>query len=200
VPHSLYDLPLDLSARLDAIAAPLPDPQPLRYAAVLATFLQPIDIAEGPRLLLIERARTLRKHAGQLAFPGGKPETTDLDLLDAALREAQEEVGLDRDRVRVLGRLAPVPTPSGFLIIPYVATALDAWTPTVVDPGEVAATLTPSLRSLSDPSTYIFRGNAEWKGQHYEMHEFSIHTPPLWGATGRMVFDLLRRMDLEPRP
>jgi len=196
---SPYDLPLDLGARLDAIAAPIPDPAPLRYAAVIAPLLPAIDDS-GPRLLLIERAGTLRKHAGQLAFPGGKPEPEDRDLLDTALREAEEEVSLDRAEVSVLGRLAPVPTPSGYLIIPYVARVLSDWTPKALDRQEVARTLTPSLRSLCDPATYTWRGSAEWQGQHYELHEFAIHTPPLWGATARMVFDLLQRLEIEPRP
>lgn len=197
---SPYDLPLDLGARLDAIRAPLPDPEPLRFAAVLAPLLPAIDAQEGPRLLLIERAQNLRNHAGQLAFPGGKPEPDDDDLLDTALREAEEEVGLHRERVAILGRLAPVPTPSGYMIIPYVARVLDDWTPGPIDKGEVAATLTPSLRLLSDPSRYIFRGSADWRGQYYELHEFTIHVPPLWGATARIVFDLLRRLEIEPRP
>lgn len=192
-------IPNDLGARLEAIAAPLPDPKPLRYAAVLAPLLPAIDPEEGPRLLLIERAGDLRKHAGQLAFPGGKPEPDDRDLLETALREAEEEVALDRRVVRVLGRLAPVPTPTGYMIIPYVARVVSDWRPTVLDPGEVAATLTPSLRRLSDPAGYIHRGSAEWRGQHYELHEFAIHTPPLWGATARMVYDLLQRLDLDPR-
>ncbi|HFE45701.1 MAG TPA: CoA pyrophosphatase [Nannocystis exedens] len=200
VTASRYDLPLDLGARLEAIGAPLPDPTPLRFAAVLAPLLPAIDALEGPRLLLIERAQSLRKHAGQLALPGGKPEPGDNDLLDTALREAEEEVGLHREGVAVLGRLAPVPTPSGYMIIPYVARVLDDWAPGPVDQNEVAATLTPSLRLLSDPNGYVFRGSADWRGQYYELHEFTIHNPPLWGATARIVFDLLRRLEIEPRP
>ena len=166
--------------------------------AAVALILREVD--SHLELLLIERAGTLRNHAGQLAFPGGKPEPDDHDLLDTALREAEEEVALDRGAVSVLGRLAPVPTPSGFLIIPYVVRVLNDWTPRAIDRGEVAATLTPSLRRLCDPTTYTWRGSAEWQGQHYDLHEFAIHTPPLWGATARMVFDLLRRLEIEPRP
>lgn len=197
---SPYDLPLDLGARLDPIAGPLPDPTPLRHAAVLASFLPALDPAEGPRLLLIERSGALRKHAGQLAFPGGKPEPSDRDLLETALREAEEEVALDRRLVRVLGRLAPVPTPSGFLIVPYVARVVGDWRPRWDVGGEVETALTPSLRQLSDPALYRARGSAEWQGRTYELHEYAIHTPPLWGATARMVHDLLRRLGLQSTP
>lgn len=192
-----FELPFDLGARLDALAAPLPDPAPLRFAAVLAPFLPAVDPAAGPRLLLIERAGDLRKHAGQLAFPGGKPEPGDHDLLDTALREAEEEVGLERGMVSVLGRLAPVPTPSGYLIVPYVARVDAPWEPRRQS-GEVSAILTPSLRDLSDRERYRYGGRHEWLGRTYDLHEFQIHSPPLWGATARMVYDLLHRLELAP--
>ena len=64
----------------------------------------------------------------------------------------------------------------------------------------MAGALTPSLRVLSDPGRYTHRGSAEWQGRHYDLHEFAIHDPPLWGATARMVYDLLERLELQPRP
>ena len=201
-PPPSYLAPLDLGARLLPIDAPLEDPGPLRHAAVLAPLLPMIDPSEGDRLLLIERSGGLRHHAGQLAFPGGKPEPGDRDLLDTALREAEEEVALDRARVTVLGRLGPVPTPTGYMIVPYVARVLGPWEPRI-DPAEgaeVKATLTPSLRLLADPSRYSHGGSVQWQGRAYDLHEFAIHTPRLWGATARIVYDLLRRLDLDPRP
>ena len=192
------ELPLDLGARLDGLWAPLPDPAPLRFAAVLAPVLPAVDPAIGPRLLLIERAGDLRKHAGQLAFPGGKPEPGDRDLLETALREAEEEVGLGREQVDVLGRLEAVPTPSGYMIVPYVARVRGPWVPRP-QREEVSAILTPSLRDLADPGRYRFAGRHKWLGRAYDLHEFQIHTPPLWGATARMVYDLLERLDLAPR-
>ncbi|MEZ4452600.1 MAG: CoA pyrophosphatase [Nannocystaceae bacterium] len=195
---SSYLVPPGLGARLAPIDAPLDDPTPLRHAAVLAAILPMIDPREGERILLIERSGELRSHAGQLALPGGKPEPGDRDLVETALREAEEEVALARDRVSVLGRLSPVPTPSGFLIVPYVGRVRGPWEPTVV-PGEVVATLTPSLRQLADPRTYTHQGSVEWMGRSYDLHEFAIYTPRLWGATARIVYDLLQRLDLDPR-
>jgi 8-oxo-dGTP pyrophosphatase MutT (NUDIX family) len=187
-----------LAARLDPVGAPIEEPGSLRFAAVLGALLPAIDPAHGPRLLLIERAVGLRKHAGQLALPGGKPELHDLDLLDTALREAEEEVGLDRRAVEVLGRLAPVPTPTGFMIVPYVAQVRGAFEARP-ERGEVSAVLTPSLLELSDPGRYRFGGRHAWMGREYELHEFLIHKPPLWGATARIVYDLLSRLEIAPR-
>lgn len=168
----------------------------LRRAAVLALVLPSgppteEDPGDGPRLLLIERSASLRAHAGQLAFPGGKPEPGDASLVETARREAEEEVGLDR-AVEVLGRLDPVPTPTGFLIVPFVAFAPPGWQPRITSM-EVERLLTPSVARLRDPSIHRVTGRGVWRGFPYEMHEYAIDTPPLWGATARMVWDLLRR-------
>jgi 8-oxo-dGTP pyrophosphatase MutT (NUDIX family) len=193
---SAVQIPRDLRLRLDAVDGPLADPSPLRHAAVLAPLL-PGTLELGPRLLLIERAGNLRAHAGQLAFPGGKPEPTDRDLLETALREAEEEVALPRAQVEILGRLAPVPVPSGFMVVPYVGLVHGPWQPRIQD-SEVKSVLTPSLLELCDPALYRLTGHHEWRGIHYALHEYRIHEPPLWGATARMVFDLLARMGHAP--
>lgn len=187
-------LPPDLGLRLEGIHDELSDPKPLRFAAVLGLLLDRGVDHDDPALLLIERPTTMRQHAGQLAFPGGKPEPDDRDLLDTALREAWEEVRLPRELVSVLGRLHPVPTPTGYMIVPFVARVSAGWAPTKHDEGEVARVLTPSLRTLLDPGVHRSGGTVEWEGQRYEMHEFAISEPPLWGATARMVWDLLERI------
>lgn len=189
--------PFDLGARLERSDAPLPDPGRLRHAAVLA-ILQPVAEA-APKVVLIERAGTLRAHAGQLAFPGGKPESVDATLVDTALREAEEEVGLPRTHAQVIGRLDSVPTPTGFLITPFVAWAREGWEPVACSP-EVHRILTPSFDLLSDPAIHRLTGRGVWEGIHYEMHEFAIHDPPLWGATARMMWDLLGRIRGEAAP
>jgi 8-oxo-dGTP pyrophosphatase MutT (NUDIX family) len=151
--------------------------------------------ARGERLLLIERSRSLSMHAGQLAFPGGKQEPHDRDLLDTALRESEEEVGLCREEVRVLGRLEPVPTPTGFVIVPFVARLLSAWVPSPTSP-EVAAIVLPGLGELCDPGIHRVTDTRRWRGRDYHLHEFKIYDPPLWGATARMTYDLLERASL----
>ncbi len=145
-----------------------------------------------PRLVLIERAGTMRSHAGQVAFPGGKPDEGDGALVNTALREASEEVGLPLAGVEVLGRLAPVPTPSGFCIWPYVAWAPLGWQPMSTSEDEVAAVLTPRLSTLI--AAHTNEGTGVWKGFEYEMHSFAVHDPPVWGATARILWDLLERI------
>ena len=187
-------IPADLSVRLGSAHAPVPAVGGLRHAAVVALLLPDGSArCDDPRLVLIERAETLRAHAGQLAFPGGKPEPHDGSLAHTALREAEEEVGLDRGATELIGRLDPVPTPTGFLIVPFVAWAPPGWLPRPTSP-EVHQILTPTLSRLADPSIHRVAGVREWRGHRYEMHEFAIHDPPLWGATARMVWDLLERL------
>lgn len=186
-------IPRDLSLRLDPVDAPLADPAPMRHAAVIALLLP----GEHTRILLIERPGTMRTHAGQLAFPGGKPDPGDRDLLDTALREAEEEIALPRALVQVLGRLSPVPVPSGYLVVPFVGVVAQPFTPRNNE-AEVKSILTPTLLQLSAPEVHHYAGMREWQGRRYALHEFKIHEPPLWGATARMVHDLLHRMQLVP--
>lgn len=186
-------LPPDLGLRLEGVHDELEAPGKLRFAAVIGLLLDRDAFAAEPSLVLIERPSTMRQHAGQLAFPGGKPEDGDRDLLDTALREAWEEVGLPREEVHVLGRLHPVPTPTGYMIVPFVGRVMSSWQPQRAS-GEVERILTPSLRTLLDPSVHRAKGSVEWEGQRYELHEFAIADPPLWGATARMVWDLLERI------
>jgi 8-oxo-dGTP pyrophosphatase MutT (NUDIX family) len=183
-------LPNDLGRRLDGIHDELGELRGLRFAAVIGLLLEGSD---GPSLLMIERSSKLRQHAGQIAFPGGKPEEGDRDLLDTALREAWEEVGLPRERVNVIGRLAPVPTPTGYMIVPFIGRVVGDWEPQRASP-EVERILTPSLRTLLDPAIHRHVGEVEWRGTSYSLHEFAIADPPLWGATARMVWDLLERI------
>ncbi|PRQ08603.1 NUDIX hydrolase [Enhygromyxa salina] len=183
----------DFGLRLDGVHEELRDPGRLRFAAVIGLLLDGDPGLDGPALVLIERSSKLRQHAGQIAFPGGKVEPGDRDLLDTALREASEEVGLPREQVRVLGRLSPVPTPTGYMIVPYVGRVLGDWQPRPAS-GEVERILMPSLRTLMDPAIHRLTGSVEWEGERYDLHQFDIADPPLWGATARMVWDLLERI------
>ena len=172
-------------------------PACLRPRVVLAAVLALLLPGDLTRILLIERPGTMRAHAGQLAFPGGKPDPGDRDLLDTALREAEEEIGLPRALVQILGRLSPVPVPSGHVVVPFVGVVAEPFTPQNNE-AEVKSILTPTLQQLIDPQVYKFAGMREWQGRRYALHEFNIHQPPLWGATARMVHDLLHRMQLVP--
>lgn len=106
----------------------------LREAAVLV----PIIRHREPSLLLTQRAWTLRKHPGQIAFPGGMRDSTDPSLMVTALREAEEEIAVPTDAVEIIGRLPSVDSASGFRVTPFVG-LIDAGIPQYASESEVAA-------------------------------------------------------------
>ncbi len=182
-----------LRGRLDAGPPPRPVEDGLRTAGVVALLTPAADDRAAPGVVLIERSHHLANHPGQLALPGGKPEAGDRDLWHTALREAQEEVGLTGS-VAPLGRLSPVPTPTGFWIVPYVALAPEGFRPTARS-GEVARVHVPALATLADPRVHRVTGRVPYRGRTYDLHEFDLGLRiPLWGATARVLWDLLRRL------
>lgn len=157
-----------------------------REAAVLAV-LHPS--ADGVRILLIERPSHLHHHAGQVAFPGGRREAGE-SLLETALRETEEELGLDRSTIRVLGGLTPlfIP-PSGYCVYPFVAWA-DVLPDLRPEPGEVADWFTARLAELADPAC---RQEVERsvRGQTFTVPAFHVEGRHVWGATAMMLSELV---------
>jgi 8-oxo-dGTP pyrophosphatase MutT (NUDIX family) len=125
----------------------------VRPAAVLILVGQGLD---GPDVLLTRRADTLSSHPGQVAFPGGRRDPGDVDDAACALREAQEEVGVDPSGVTVLGTLPPlwVP-PSGHQVVPVLAWWHEPGPVGVVDPSEVASVLRAPVADLVDPANRV---------------------------------------------
>jgi 8-oxo-dGTP pyrophosphatase MutT (NUDIX family) len=167
-----------------------------RHSAVLVLFGEGV---EGPDVLLIERAHTMRKHAGQPAFPGGAldPEDGDPDgdgPVNAALREAREEVGLDPSSVEVLGRLpALFLPPSGFVVHPVVALWRTPHPVRVVDEAEVAAVARVPLAELVDPDNRLrVRHPSGWIGPAFEVRDLLV-----WGFTAGLLDRLLALGGLE---
>jgi len=127
-----------------------PDDGSGRASAVLIAFT---ETADGPSLLLIQRAADMRNHAGQVAFPGGAVDAADPTHVSAALREAEEEVGLDPDSVHVFGELpALYLPPSGFVVTPVLAWWSSAHPVAAVDPAEVARVAIVPVAELADPA------------------------------------------------
>jgi 8-oxo-dGTP pyrophosphatase MutT (NUDIX family) len=170
---------------------PRPESEP-RDAAVLVPVYR--DVSGDARVVLVRRAEG-GPHGGQLAFPGGARETGDASLLDTALREAEEEIGLERAAVTVLAELEPVNTRvSGYLVTPYLARIRrpERWR---VDPLEVAEVLEPRLADLARPETHgeAMESFSGWLAP-VKIGFFRVGPHRLWGASYRMFRPLLPRL------
>jgi 8-oxo-dGTP pyrophosphatase MutT (NUDIX family) len=163
----------------------LPPEEGGRDSAVLVLFGEGPD---GPDLLLIERAHTMRSHAGQPAFPGGAQDPDDDGPVAAALREAQEEVGLDPTSVDVLGVLPALwLPPSGFVVHPVVGWWRDPHPVDVVDTNEVAAVVRVPLAELTDPANrFRISHPSGMLGPAFEVRGLTV-----WGFTAGLIAGLL---------
>jgi 8-oxo-dGTP pyrophosphatase MutT (NUDIX family) len=179
----LVDAALTVSVD-DLTRVPTPADAP-RRSAVLILFGEG---AEGPDVLLIERAHDMRSHAGQPAFPGGAIDATDVDAIAAALREATEETGLDAEGVEVLAVLPDLYIPpSGFVVTPVLAwwRAPSAVRP--VDAAEVASVHRVPLTELTDPSRRCrVRHPSGYVGPAFEVRGLLV-----WGFTGGLLDRLI---------
>ncbi|HEU5199678.1 MAG TPA: CoA pyrophosphatase [Ktedonobacterales bacterium] len=184
-----------LSHDRDAALAQVP--AGMRVAAVLA----PLYAYKGrPHLLFTRRSTKLNAHRGEISFPGGSYEPADGSMERTALREAQEEIGLDPARVEVLGMLQPVVTVvSNFTIIPFVGYLRAGPGPLDANPHEVDSIIEAPLAALADPT--IFHSE-EWvrAGEAHTVYFFDYGPHRIWGATGRMLVDLLERLRTAEEP
>jgi 8-oxo-dGTP pyrophosphatase MutT (NUDIX family) len=157
-----------------------------------AAVLVPIVSEPGKpdHLLFTERRHDLSTHAGQIAFPGGKQDAEDADHAACAVRETTEELGIEPAAIEVLGLLDDVPTPSRFVITPVVARLRGPLT-MAPNPAEVASVFSAPVEALADPARYTANGNRTFLGITYEMHEYRWEPHRIWGATARMVYQLM---------
>ena len=186
VPAWLGDLATALpGVRPEQVSRFLPPATGGRAAAVLVLFG---DGPSGPDLLFIERASTMRSHAGQPAFPGGASDDDDADRTATALREAQEEVGLDPTSVTVLGALPDLwLPPSGFVVTPVLAHWDRPHEVSAVDAAEVAAVARVPLADLVDPANRLrVRHPSGWVGPAFDVSGLLV-----WGFTAGLTDRLL---------
>jgi 8-oxo-dGTP pyrophosphatase MutT (NUDIX family) len=160
-------------------------------AAVLVPVLKK---PEGLSILLTQRTDHLHDHAGQISFPGGRMDGGDTDLFATALRESEEEIGLERQRVEVIGSLPEYLTVSGYRVTPVVA-LVDPQPHYPVDAFEVADVFDVPLSFLMDPSNHEVR---VWSGDGERRRFYAIpyQNRFIWGATAGMLRNLYHFLKL----
>jgi len=154
-----------------------------RRAAVLVLLLQ----EEEPRVLFTRRTQTVEHHKGQISFPGGGQDADDAGPLATALRETEEELGIPRGRVQVLGLLDDVYTfVSGFVITPVVGT-IPHPLPVQVNPREIAEVFSVPLRIFRDPARLRVEVRQRPAGERVEVYYYDYGPHQIWGATARIM-------------
>ena len=160
-----------------------------------AGVLVPVILAAGgPELLFTKRTESVETHKGQVSFPGGVMDPGDGDEIHTALREAWEEVGLERSAIEIVGLLDDLPTPTGFVITPVVG-ILEKSPALSPNKDEVAEVFQVPLSFFADPAN----GRTEVRESRGQLHTVwyfrsGVHT--IWGATAAIVRMLLSKMDL----
>ncbi len=195
--HALHPLDAPPSARgwnVDELDGLLDGAVELREAAVLVGLVRRAD---GLQAVLTRRTDTLRHHAGQVSFPGGREEPGDGGPLQAALREACEEIGLTAAQVQPLGYLDPLATITGYRVTPVVA-LLDPDFEAVPEPGEVAEVFEAPLAFLMARDS-LRHVDIEFRGRTRHVLEYEIlaaaPTHRIWGATASILLNLRDRLE-----
>ena len=155
----------------------------------LAAVLMPIQEREdGDHLVLTKRAEELNHHRGQIAFPGGRVDAGDHDELEAALRESNEEIGIDPSDVRVLGRLDQVTAAYDFVVTPFVGIIPAAYE-FRLNPLETAAVFSVPIAALLEPKCVAIADHLSSHGE--PVYHFYFDSWDIWGATARIIVQFL---------
>jgi len=165
---------------------PAPLEQPLVPAAVLVPLVQHDD---GFTVLFTQRTAHLAHHAGQISFPGGRMEAGDLDPVAAALRETEEEIGLRRDAVDVLGRLDDYVTVTRFRVVPVVGLIHPPFA-LVPDPFEVEDVFEVPLAFILDAKNHQRHSRVTPDGETRHFYAMPFQDRYIWGATAAMLINL----------
>jgi 8-oxo-dGTP pyrophosphatase MutT (NUDIX family) len=166
----------------------LPPVAKLRRAAVLIG----VVARDEPTIILTKRTQDLTHHAGQVSFPGGRIDAGDAGPVEAALREAREEIGLERSSIAALGFLDPFATITGFHVMPVVGW-IDPQETYRHAPGEVEEVFETPLSFLLDPANAQLR-ERDFFGRRRRYHVFEWQGREIWGATAAMLINLRERL------
>ena len=175
------------------IAGDVLDDEQIGAEITQAAVLVPIVDRPIPAVVLTLRPETMRKHPGQVSFPGGRIDPGDDGPVDAALREAEEEIGLKRADVEIIGTADRYRTITGFEVTPVVG-ILPPDLALKAHPGEVAAIFEVPLDYLLDPAHQNVR-SLEWRGRERFYYEIEWQGRRIWGATAAMIVNLSRRLE-----
>lgn len=198
--HRLFPLTREAIAAALARPAPPQEPHDLHVIALgegirvteAAVLVPLVHHGEAINVLLTQRTPHLADHAGQISFPGGRVESSDASREDTALRETEEEIGLARTRVELLGRLPDYEIPSGFRITPVVG-----WIELPVelkpDPFEVETVFEAPLGYFLDANNYQ-RREYHFRGRHRHYMAIPFEGRYIWGATAGMFYSLCRML------
>lgn len=178
---------------LDVVIPPPRWPQALqdmltRDLAAAAVLIPIIQRQESLSVLLTERSPDLKHHAGQISFPGGRMDPDDADICATALRETQEEVGIDPADVEIVGYLDPNPTVTGYAVTPVVA-LVELRRELILDPVEVKSAFEVPLPFLLDEDNQEY-SEREFEGVMVPIAEFNYGQYRIWGATAGMLIEL----------
>jgi 8-oxo-dGTP pyrophosphatase MutT (NUDIX family) len=193
VPPGLTDasvVPASGDQGTDRMLQILAQEQPIRPAAVLI----PVVDHPKPTVILTQRSAHLHDHAGQISFPGGKIDPTDASPLDAALREAEEEIGLSREFIEPIGYLDLYGTSFGFRILPTVARVKPGFSLRISE-AEVDDAFEVPLAFLMDPANHQLHSKA-FRGIDRTYYAMPFEERYIWGATAGILRVLYERICL----
>jgi 8-oxo-dGTP pyrophosphatase MutT (NUDIX family) len=162
------------------------------YEATPAAVLIAVTDRAEPGVILTQRPETMRRHAGQAAFPGGRVDASDANVIAAALREAEEEIGLPRNIPQVIGTVDLYRTITKYTITPVLA-VIPPDLPLVANPQEVSHIFEVPLTFLLDPANHVPKA-LDWNGSERHFIEMYWQGHRIWGATAAMIVNLSRRL------